>query len=139
MPSETCTYDVINDGTFSLDPGAAFGTTPRNIWSREFQLNDNYRISLNSNICAIREGDKNYLVDSGIGDSPGKYLEKWFEASPNGNLKNCICIATRIRITLFSIFYPFQQTCSNPSISMLPAVMKCTDSSVIPLLTGMFR
>ena len=88
MPSETCTYDVINDGTFSLDPGAAFGTTPRNIWSREFQLNDNYRISLNSNICVIREGDKNYMVDSGIGNSPGKYLEKWFEASPNGNLKN---------------------------------------------------
>ena len=88
MSSETTKFDVINDGTFSLDPGAAFGVTPKNVWSKEFQPNDNYRISLNCNICVISMDDKHYLIDSGIGNNPGKYLEKWFEAKPNRNLEN---------------------------------------------------
>ena len=88
MESETTRFDVINDGTFSLDPGAAFGVTPKNVWSKEFQPNDNYRISLNCNICVISMDDKHYLIDSGIGNNPGKYLEKWFEARPNRNLEN---------------------------------------------------
>ncbi|MHB1439916.1 MAG: MBL fold metallo-hydrolase [Cuniculiplasma sp.] len=88
MASEMLSFDIISDGTFSLDPGAIFGMTPRNVWSREFKVNENYRILLNANISIIEDDGTFYMIDSGIGPSPGEYLEKWFEAKPNNNLKN---------------------------------------------------
>ena len=53
-------------------------------------------------------------------------------------LKNRTCLASRIRITLSSIFYPFQQTCSSLSASMSTAVMQYTGSSVILIPIGTF-
>jgi glyoxylase-like metal-dependent hydrolase (beta-lactamase superfamily II) len=90
MAFQETDFNVISDGTFSLDPGAAFGITPRNIWSKEFTTNENYRIKLSANVTVIENNDHFYLLDSGIGSNPNSYLRKWFEAEPKKDLNNFI-------------------------------------------------
>ncbi len=87
MSDQNVSVNVVNDGTFSLDPGAVFGLSPKNIWSKFAEPNDLYRIKLNTNLTVIGEGAKFYLLDGGIGNSVSEYYAKWFEAKPTGDLE----------------------------------------------------
>lgn len=74
---------ILNGGTFSLDPGAAFGMVPRESWSRFVQLNSRQRVPLFANIPCFEVGDKVFCIDSGVTDSLHPKLTEFFEASPN--------------------------------------------------------
>ncbi len=78
---------VINDGTFALDPGAIFGTSPKNVWSKYYDTTPDYRIKLNTNLTIIEDNNKFYLLDGGIGGQISEYYRKWFNAESSEELK----------------------------------------------------
>ncbi|MCL4341728.1 MAG: MBL fold metallo-hydrolase [Candidatus Thermoplasmatota archaeon] len=74
---------VITDGSFSLDPGAAFGVTPEPIWSRSFQRMANGRVKLALNTLLVSSGDISVLIDSGIGTHHEQKFAKIFNIEPD--------------------------------------------------------
>ena len=74
---------VIDDGTFSLDPGAAFGVIPRPIWSRQFNLDDKGRVKLGVKNLLATDGEISVLVDGGIGGEVSDKFRSIFEINPN--------------------------------------------------------
>ncbi len=75
--------NIVRDGTFSLDPGAAFGVVPRPIWSRIFNLNEAGRVKLGVNTLVASEGDLSAIIDGGLGNIHNEKFRKIFEISPN--------------------------------------------------------
>ena len=74
---------VISDGSFSLDPGAAFGVTPEPIWSRSFRRMENGRIRLGLNTLLVSSGDISVLIDSGIGTHHDEKFARIFDIQPD--------------------------------------------------------
>jgi glyoxylase-like metal-dependent hydrolase (beta-lactamase superfamily II) len=59
---------VISDGTYYLDGGAFFGVVPKVLWERRVQADEKNRITSGLNSLLIRTGEKNVLVETGIGN-----------------------------------------------------------------------
>lgn len=79
-------FFVAKDGHFTLDPGAYFGITPRNVWSKYFPVNEQYRVELRTNIPVIEENGKVYLMDGGLGSKPDENTVKWFQCRKDEDL-----------------------------------------------------
>jgi len=60
----------LRDGFFCLDGGAMFGIIPKTLWEKKYPADEHNRIRLGLNSILIRTGDKNVLVDTGIGTHP---------------------------------------------------------------------
>ena len=67
------TLSPIETGRFALDGGAMFGVVPKNLWSRTNAPDDQNRITMALRALLIQDGEKNILVDTGMGE---KYDEK---------------------------------------------------------------
>lgn len=65
----------IESGNFKLDGGAMFGVVPKSIWQRTNPADANNMCSWSMRCLLIEDGDRLYLVDTGIGD---KQSEKFF-------------------------------------------------------------
>ncbi|MGB9233128.1 MAG: MBL fold metallo-hydrolase [Terriglobales bacterium] len=59
---------VVSDGTYYLDGGALFGVVPKTMWSKKATPDDQNRLDAGMNSLLIRTGDKNVLVETGIGN-----------------------------------------------------------------------
>jgi len=59
---------IISDGTYYLDGGAFFGVVPKVLWERRVQADEKNRITSGLNSLLIRTGEKNVLVETGIGN-----------------------------------------------------------------------
>jgi len=59
---------IISDGTYYLDGGAFFGVVPKVLWERRVQADEKNRITTGLNSLLIRTGEKNILIETGIGD-----------------------------------------------------------------------
>lgn len=68
------TLTWLNGGVTFLDGGAMFGVVPKPLWSRKYPVNDNNQIELSTHPILIQYKDKNYLIDTGVGN--GKFTEK---------------------------------------------------------------
>lgn len=68
------TLTWLNGGVTFLDGGAMFGVVPKPLWSRKYPVNDNNQIELSTHPILIQYRDKNYLIDTGVGN--GKFTEK---------------------------------------------------------------
>lgn len=75
--------NIVRDGTFSLDPGAAFGIVPKPIWSREYTLNGAGRVTLGVNTLVASDGEISALIDGGLGDVHNEKFRNIFEIKPN--------------------------------------------------------
>lgn len=64
---------AVRDGFFKLDGGAMFGIVPKPVWSKVFPCDDQNRITLSLTALLVRNGEKNILIDDGIG---GKFDER---------------------------------------------------------------
>jgi glyoxylase-like metal-dependent hydrolase (beta-lactamase superfamily II) len=64
----------LNGGVTHLDGGAMFGVVPKALWSRKYPVNDQNQIELRTDPILLQTGDKNILIDVGIGN--GKLSEK---------------------------------------------------------------
>lgn len=78
----------ISDGTFSLDPGAAFGVVPRPVWSRAVSENANGRIDLTANVLVIKNEKWTAMFDSGLSNGFPDRMKKIFEIKPSETFWN---------------------------------------------------
>ena len=58
----------LSDGIHHLDGGAYFSVVPKTLWSRKLKPDDNNRVPSGLNSVLIRTGDKNILIETGIGN-----------------------------------------------------------------------
>jgi len=67
---------VVSDGTYFLDGGAFFGVVPKAMWSKKVTADALNRVDTGLNSLLIRTGDKNILVETGIGNKlPEKLVQ----------------------------------------------------------------
>lgn len=74
LPMGQLWISTVRDGLFKLDGGAMFGIVPRPAWEKVAPPDERNRIQLSLNPLLIQSGQKNILVDTGIGM---KYDQKW--------------------------------------------------------------
>jgi len=67
---------ALSDGTYFLDGGGFFGVIPKTLWSRKVTSDDRNRVVSGLNSILVRTGEKNVLIDTGIGN---KLSEKMVE------------------------------------------------------------
>ncbi|MGA3107049.1 MAG: MBL fold metallo-hydrolase [Terriglobales bacterium] len=59
---------IVSDGTYFLDGGAFFGVVPKTMWSKRITSDDQNRVDAGLNSLLVRTGDKNILIETGIGN-----------------------------------------------------------------------
>ncbi len=67
-------YFSLEPASFMLDGGAMFGIIPKPLWNKVHPADDQNRIELALRLIVIKDGSRNILIDTGIGDYHG---EKW--------------------------------------------------------------
>jgi glyoxylase-like metal-dependent hydrolase (beta-lactamase superfamily II) len=70
---------VYNHGYFRLDGGAMFGTVPRTIWSKLAPPDEENRILLAARSLVIREGERVFMIDAGMGDRWTEKLRRIYD------------------------------------------------------------
>lgn len=58
----------LSDGIHYLDVGAYFSVVPKTLWAKKLQPDENNRVPSGLNSVLIRTGDKNILIETGIGN-----------------------------------------------------------------------
>jgi glyoxylase-like metal-dependent hydrolase (beta-lactamase superfamily II) len=58
----------LSDGIHHLDGGAYFSVVPKTLWSKKLPPDENNRVPSGLNSVLIRTGDKNILIETGIGN-----------------------------------------------------------------------
>jgi glyoxylase-like metal-dependent hydrolase (beta-lactamase superfamily II) len=67
---------VVSDGTYFLDGGAFFGVVPKTMWSKKVTVDEQNRLDAGLNSLLVRTGDKNILIETGIGNKlPEKLVQ----------------------------------------------------------------
>lgn len=61
-------YFCLEPARFKLDGGAMFGIIPKPLWSKVHPADEQNRIELALRLILIRDGARNILIDTGIGD-----------------------------------------------------------------------
>jgi glyoxylase-like metal-dependent hydrolase (beta-lactamase superfamily II) len=59
---------ALSDGIYRLDGGAFFGVIPKSLWSRKLTADDQNRVPTGLNSILVRAGEKNILIETGIGN-----------------------------------------------------------------------
>jgi len=65
---------IVSDGTYFLDAGAFFGVVPKTMWSKKVTPDEQNRLDAGLNSLLIRTGEKNILVETGIGNKLSEKL-----------------------------------------------------------------
>lgn len=71
-------YYIIEPARFKLDGGAMFGIIPKPLWNKVHPADEQNRIELALRLVLIREGKRNILIDTGIGDYHGEKFDQRF-------------------------------------------------------------
>jgi glyoxylase-like metal-dependent hydrolase (beta-lactamase superfamily II) len=67
---------VVSDGTYFLDGGAFFGVVPKTMWSKKVTPDEQNRLDAGLNSLLVRTGEKNILIETGIGNKlPDKLVQ----------------------------------------------------------------
>jgi glyoxylase-like metal-dependent hydrolase (beta-lactamase superfamily II) len=67
---------IVSDGTYFLDGGAFFGVVPKTLWSKKVTPDELNRLDAGLNSLLVRTGDKNILIETGIGNKlPDKLVQ----------------------------------------------------------------
>lgn len=71
-------YFSLEPARFKLDGGAMFGIIPKPLWSKVHPADEQNRIELALRLILIKDGSKNILIDTGIGDYHGEKFDQRF-------------------------------------------------------------
>jgi len=67
---------IVSDGTYVSDAGAFFGVVPKTMWSKKVAVDELNRMSVGLNSLLVRDGKKNVLIETGIGNKmPDKLVQ----------------------------------------------------------------
>jgi len=100
---------IVETGFFKLDGGAMFGVVPKTMWSKLNKPDANNLCTWSMRCLLIEQGDKNILIDTGIGDKQSEKFFSHFE--PHGDdsldksLHNCGIAATDITDVILTHFH----------------------------------
>jgi glyoxylase-like metal-dependent hydrolase (beta-lactamase superfamily II) len=67
--------------SFKLDGGSMYGVVPKKIWSKFAPADENNMVAMDTNIFLLRAGEKNILLDTGLGDCLSPNEKKIYAAS----------------------------------------------------------
>ena len=85
------TISTLKVSTFALDGGAMFGIIPKPLWSRKTAADNRNRIDLAARCLLIQDGERNILVDTGMGDKwESKYRDIYKIDHETVSLKNLL-------------------------------------------------
>ena len=59
---------AVSDGIYHLDGGGFFGVVPKTLWSKKVTADENNRVPVGLNSVLIRTGERNILIETGIGN-----------------------------------------------------------------------
>lgn len=71
-------YFSLEPARFKLDGGAMFGIIPKPLWNKVHPADEQNRIELALRLLLIQKGEKNILIDTGIGDYHGEKFDSRF-------------------------------------------------------------
>lgn len=71
-------YYSLEPARFKLDGGAMFGIIPKPLWNKVHPSDEQNRIELALRLLLIKDGKKNILIDTGIGDYHGDKFDARF-------------------------------------------------------------
>ena len=69
---------ALSDGTYFLDGGGFFGVIPKTLWSRKVASDDKNRVVSGLNSILVRAGEKNVLIETGIGNKLSEKMVQIF-------------------------------------------------------------
>lgn len=75
---QTKQYFSLEPARFKLDGGAMFGIIPKPLWNKVHPSDEENRIELALRLVLIKDGNKNILIDTGIGDYHGDKFDSRF-------------------------------------------------------------
>lgn len=88
---------VISDGSFLLDGGALFGQVPKVIWEQKSKADRKNRVRLGLNCLLIQNGEKNILVDTGIGSKEPENLKEIYGLKCNKLITSLRALGLSVR------------------------------------------
>ena len=77
---------ILSDGTFKLDGGGMFGIVPKVLWEKKVPPDERNRITLGMNCVLLRTGNKNYLIETGIGQKVSKKFREIYDVQKGGEI-----------------------------------------------------
>ena len=60
-------FRLLNDGIIKFDGGTMFGQVPKTVWEKGVSVDSKNRITMGLNCLLVQCGDKNILIDTGVG------------------------------------------------------------------------
>ncbi|MFZ9755558.1 MAG: MBL fold metallo-hydrolase, partial [Bacteroidia bacterium] len=76
----------IATGFFKLDGGAMFGTVPKSIWNKLNPADENNLCQWAMRCLLIQYGDRNILIDTGIGRKQSEKFFSFYQLSGEDSL-----------------------------------------------------
>ena len=67
---------IFSDGKYLLDGGAFFGVVPKVMWAKKVNVDDKNRVLTGLNSLLVRTGDRNILIETGIGNKLSERMQK---------------------------------------------------------------
>ena len=64
----------LNGGITKMDGGAIFGVVPKPLWSKKYSVNNNNQVPLVTYPILIQTGEKNIIIDAGLGNAKLKIM-----------------------------------------------------------------
>jgi glyoxylase-like metal-dependent hydrolase (beta-lactamase superfamily II) len=69
---------IFSDGKYLLDGGAFFGVVPKVMWARKVNVDDKNRVLTGLNSLLVRTGDRNILIETGIGNKLSERMIRFY-------------------------------------------------------------
>lgn len=69
---------IFSDGKYLLDGGAFFGVVPKVMWTKKVNVDDKNRVLTGLNSLLVRTGDRNILIETGIGNKLSERMIRFY-------------------------------------------------------------
>jgi len=83
----------VETGNFKLDGGALFGVVPKVIWQKMYQADENNLVNLAARCMVVKDGEKNILIDTGIGEKQDHNFLKYYYLNGDATLLSSLARA----------------------------------------------
>jgi glyoxylase-like metal-dependent hydrolase (beta-lactamase superfamily II) len=69
---------IFSDGKYLLDGGAFFSVVPKVMWAKKVNVDDKNRVLTGLNSLLVRTGDRNILIETGIGNKLSERMIRFY-------------------------------------------------------------